>query len=407
MHILHFMNIPFEIDQFLSGGDRINHSGGWMVSLIRQMLIATNHRLTCVSFGKTNTFQVSKADRIHSVVIPEKKGLAACSELVSDMKPDVIHIHGTESAFGLLSARGVVQYPVLISLQGLLGPCSQWHNFFGDHYVREILRMHRWEELPTMRGLWKGYFDIKRKAKRETEIISKNKCFMGRTEWDRAYIRSINPSAYYHHGGEILRNEFWQDQWSINGIKRHSIIFTNAAHPRKGTLILLDAFMLLKPLYPDIQIGIAGDISKRSGYGRYLRERIRECGGGIIELGQLNASEMTKEMLSSHVFISPSYIDNSPNAVCEAQLMGMPVIASYTGGVPSLIEENRTGLFFPKGDAPMLAQKIRQVFEDDNLAVRLGQCAREIATERHDPGIIVKEILHAYEKTKEYGCIGK
>lgn len=132
MHILHFMNLPFEIDQFLSGGDNINHSGGWMVSLIRQMLSDTDHRFTCAAFGKTNQphVHVTKTDRIHSVILPEKKGLNACVELVSDVKPDVIHIHGTERMFGLLSARGLVQCPVVISLQGLLGPYSQWHIFW-------------------------------------------------------------------------------------------------------------------------------------------------------------------------------------------------------------------------------------------------------------------------------------
>lgn len=402
MHILHFMNLPFEIDQFLSGGDRITHSGGWMVSLVRQILSSTDHRLTCASFGKTDKLHVTKEGRIQSVVMPEKKGLSACAELVACVKPDVVHIHGTEGLFGLLSARGLVSCPVVISLQGLLGPCSQWHNFFGDHHVRDILHMHRWEEIPTMRGLWKGYFDVRRKAKREMEIISKNRFFMGRTDWDRAYIRSINPSAHYFYGGELLRKEFWQGQWDICGVRRHSIIFTNAGHPRKGTEILLDAFTLLKPMYPDIRIGIAGTISQRSGYGRYLRKRISECGGGVYELGQLNAAEMKKEMLASHVFISPSYIDNSPNAVCEAQLTGMPVVASYTGGVPSLVEDDRTGLLFPKGDVPMLAQKIQRIFEDDTLAVRLGQCARNVAAERHDPDTIVKDILYAYEKTMEY-----
>ena len=117
----------------------------------------------------------------------------------------------------------------------------------------------------------------------------------------------------------------------------------------------------------------------------------------LIELGALNAEEMVEELVKSHVFVSPSFIDNSPNAVCEAQLLGMPVISTYTGGVPSLIEEGRTGLFFPTGDAPMLAARIREVFEDDALAVRLGEQSHEVACVRHDPDTVVKQVLFAYE----------
>jgi glycosyltransferase involved in cell wall biosynthesis len=82
---------------------------------------------------------------------------------------------------------------------------------------------------------------------------------------------------------------------------------------------------------------------------------------------------------------------------CEAQLMGTPVISTYTGGVPSLIEEGRTGLFFPTGDAPMLAARIREVFEDDALAIRLGEQGREEARRRHEPNAIVQRVLEAYE----------
>ena len=153
-----------------------------------------------------------------------------------------------------------------------------------------------------------------------------------------------------------------------------------------------------KPHFPDIQVGIAGGISRRSGYGRYVRGRIAELGNAAIELGQLNAEEMVKELVNSHVFVSPSFIDNSPNAVCEAQLLGMPVISTYTGGVPSLIEDGRTGLFVPTGDAPMLAARLREVFEDDSLAVQLGSQAHEVAVRRHDPDAIVHEILTAYEQ---------
>jgi len=260
-----------------------------------------------------------------------------------------------------------------------------------------IVRMHRWLEIPTMRGHWMGFWRFRKMAKREREIIAGNRFFMGRTAWDRAYVHALNPSVQYFHGGELLREAFWHKRWSIEGARRHRIVFTNAGHPRKGTETLLGAVKLLKPHFPDIQVGIAGDISRRSGYGKYVRGRVAELGHAAIELGQLNAEEMVKELVDSHVFVSPSFIDNSPNAVCEAQLLGMPVISTYTGGVPSLVEDGRTGLFVPTGDAPMLAARLREVFEDDSLAVRLGSQAHGVAARRHDPGAIVHEILAAYE----------
>lgn len=405
MRILHFMNVPFSIDQLRSGGKEINTAGGWMTTLLEKMLKETDFKFACAAFGKTRRAKISHNDRIDCFVIPKGVGipiasqyrsLQKCRDLVAEWKPDLIHIHGTENAYGLLTAHGMVKCPTVISLQGLLGPCSEWYHYFGNSSLIDIMRMHRWLELPAMRGHWIGYWKILKAAKRERAIIAGNRFFIGRTAWDQAYIRAQNPSAHYFHGDEMIREAFWQKRWSLGEAQRHRIIFTNAGHPRKGTEILLDAVKLLRPRFPDIQVGIAGGISQRSGYGRYVRRRINEMGNAAIELGQLNAQRMAEELAKSHVFVSPSFIDNSPNAVCEAQLIGMPVISSYTGGVPSLVEEGLTGLFFPTGDAQMLASVLRNVFEDDELAKQLGSQAHKVAIKRHDPNVIVRDLLVVY-----------
>jgi glycosyltransferase involved in cell wall biosynthesis len=404
MRILHFMNIPLSIDEIRSEGKGINTSGGWMAALLGLMLKSTDHSFACVAFGRTKKVLESHDDRIDCFVVPGDiignsmdKTLYACRELVGQWKPDLIHIHGTEALYGLLTARGMVEVPSVISLQGLIGPYSEWYHFFGNSRFMDIVRMHRWRDIPAMRGPLGGFRSMQKMAKREREIITGNKFFMGRTGWDRAYVTALNPGARYHHGGELLREAFWQKRWNIAQARRHRIVFTNASHPRKGTETLLGAIKLLQPLFPDIQVAIAGDISRRSGYGKYLHKRISELGHAVIVLGPLSAEKMVEELANSHVFVSPSFIDNSPNAVCEAQLLGMPVISTYTGGVPSLIEDGRTGLFFPTGDAPMLAAKLRGLFEDDSLAVRLGRQAREVSMERHDPDTVVRGILAVYD----------
>lgn len=406
MRIMHFINSPLNIDQFKSSGKEIKSSGGWLTTLMGRMLTETNFKFACVAFGDVNKVESNSDDRITTYVVPggwEKigasmhKSLKMCLNLIDEWNPDLIHIHGTESSYGLLTARGIVNRPTVISLQGLLGPCSEWYHFFGNTKFTEVIKMHRWMEFPALRGLLIGYFKLKNMAEREREIIRGNRFFIGRTEWDRAYIETHNSNAYYFYGGEMLRDEFWNHRWDIHQAKRHRIIFTNAGHPRKGAELILEAIKYLKPQYPDIQVAIAGAISRRSGYGRYIRNRISELGNTAIELGQLNATEMAFELCRSHVFVSPSYIDNSPNAVCEAQLLGMPVISSYTGGIPSLITEGQNGLFFPTGDALMLSARLREVFEDDELALKLGDQARKIAIFRHDPNKVIRDVLNVYE----------
>lgn len=62
--------------------------------------------------------------------------------------------------------------------------------------------------------------------------------------------------------------------------------------------------------------------------------------------GQTSTEELIKQLKTCHFFVHPSYIDNSPNSVCEAMILGMPVLSSSVGGVPSLIENKETGFLF-------------------------------------------------------------
>ena len=98
------------------------------------------------------------------------------------------------------------------------------------------------------------------------------------------------------------------------------------------------------------------------------------------------------------VFTITSYIENSPNSLAEAMLSGLPCVASYVGGIPSMVDGGLTGLLYPVEEVPVLADRIRRIFLDDQLAMQLGENARRIALERHDPAAVVDQLLAAYNK---------
>ena len=58
---------------------------------------------------------------------------------------------------------------------------------------------------------------------------------------------------------------------------------------------------------------------------------------GIKCIGFKNEQELKNLISTSDLFIHPSYIDNSPNSICEAQILGLPVIACNVGGISSII----------------------------------------------------------------------
>ncbi|MEI8374855.1 MAG: glycosyltransferase family 4 protein [Planctomycetota bacterium] len=388
-------------------------TGSWVVALLQALATVPgmNIAVACAGRGLSNTeINVSENIRFYPIsqgrAIPifhfrkpdnDPRYLEACSQIAKKVAPDIIHIHGTERFYGLLGARKLVSAPCVISLQGILQEYSKHHLYFGAVSLGSLLRHP--DPLHLLRGSGPvcDYFHICRAAKREVEILKGNRYYMGRTLWDRAHLRAINTNARYFHVPELLRTGFYQKQWNLDSCRRHRVLFTNANTFSRGTEILIEAIAILKRQFLDVTLALAGGVEQLS-YGKHLREMITRLGlsNAVEFLGRLNQQQIVDQLCQSHVFAIASYLENSSNSLCEAQLVGLPCVASYVGGTPSLVEGGKTGLLFPSGDAAVLAEQIADVFNNDDLAGRLGNNARESALQRHSPDVVVRTLVNTY-----------
>jgi glycosyltransferase involved in cell wall biosynthesis len=352
------------------------------------------------------TFYATGQKRRAATFAGTRTELEKCAAMVRDFQPDLVHFHGSERFFGLLKAEGLVRVPAVVSLQGLLGPCSSFRNFFGGMSPLEILRSIRLAELPLRLGLAWQYGRMRQGARHEASILAAADGLLGRTDWDEAYGRQLNPRAPYCRVDEILRGSFRDTQWSLDACEPHTLIYTNAGHPMRGTPNLLAAAAIVRREFPAVRLRLAGLVSERSGYGRFLRRRIRDLGlADCVEFpGYLDGDALARTLARSHAFVISSYVENSPNSLAEAMTVGMPCVASFVGGIPSMVDHGRTGLLYPVDDVRMLAGHILRVFRDADMAVRVGAAAREAATARHDPDRVVAQLMAAYGKV--IGSVG-
>jgi glycosyltransferase involved in cell wall biosynthesis len=77
------------------------------------------------------------------------------------------------------------------------------------------------------------------------------------------------------------------------------------------------------------------------------------------------------------VLILPSHREGLPTVVLEGQAAGKPVIGASATGIVDLLVDNETGLLFPIGDAPALAEAIGRLVEDKLLARKLALAGQE------------------------------
>ena len=113
--------------------------------------------------------------------------------------------------------------------------------------------------------------------------------------------------------------------------------------------------------------------------------------------GPLGDEAMAEEFRKAHICVIPSAIENSPNSLGEAQIMGTPCVASFVGGVPDMITDNVTGLLYRFDDHVLLAYKIIELFNDDELARNISKNGILVASERHNKTTIVSRMLEIYQ----------
>ena len=328
-----------------------------------------------------------------------EEGIKAIAKIIKRVKPDLIHCHGTEEAqsLALLECQ---EFPSVISIQGNITVYD--YKFYSGIPKEHIYKTRTMSDILLNRGYvhQKKIFDVKKKNEQSILKVCKN--IIGRTQWDRRITRILSPDSDYYEVGEVLRNEFYEKTWTIPDNDRFTIFTTSCGNPYKGLEVAAYASTLLSDIGIDFEWRIAG-ISEGDPIVKLAKSFL---GNNFPEnrlkfLGKLTASQLTENMLDSNIYVMPSHIENSPNNLCEAMVLGMPCIATLSGGTNSLLTDNEDGILIQDGDPWVLAGAIIELKNNPDFATKLAEKARERAVKRHDKDHIVNQLLSCYKEITE------
>lgn len=321
--------------------------------------------------------------------------LQQCIDLVTICNTDMIHVHGSENLFGLIQNN--TDIPVAISLQGLIISIQNYS--MPGLLIYDKLRIRLTKSFLKGQGPIHSAIEIHTQADMEKRILSNCRYFMGRTEWDRTIAKLMNPEASYYHVGRILREPFYHSIWQESSLEAHSVFSTISGAVRKGLLVLLDSIGILKRRgYEDIKLRLAGTIKDQPNW-TLIKRRIanNQIKSNVQFLGPLSAEDLSIELASNSVFVHPSYIDNSPNSLAEAMIVGIPCVATAVGGIPSMLDDHKDGLLCTPGDPYSIAAAVNMIFSDENMAITYSNHAKERAFHRNDAKTIVNSLHEAYK----------
>lgn len=326
----------------------------------------------------------------------DKKLLPRMLAVVKDSKPDLIHIHGTEERFGMV-ADLINNIPIAFSIQGLIAPYCQ--KYFSGMQKSDVERYEGLSVKLRNVGLNNELKSFEYKGKREVGYLCKAQHVFGRTFWDKDITGLLNPNRNYYVVNEIMRAPFYVKEWNKTSFsKKIRLVSTISGGIYKGYETLLRAAKLLKEhAMFDFEWCVAG-YGKDNAWAKIGSKitKIDPNDCNVNLMGRIGAEDLAELLVSADIYCHVSHIENSPNSVCEAMLVGMPVIASFAGGTSSLLSNGEDGILVQDGDPYELAGAIVQMQSHFEKAKKYGESGRKKALIRHNPQRIADELLIAY-----------
>jgi glycosyltransferase involved in cell wall biosynthesis len=376
MNILWLAPIPFITD-------KSSHPAPWIITLAEE-LIKKKINLTIINYNDKILEPVKKINYnginiIYVKTLNSKLDLLSLyffrirtmrkflSKIIKNF--DLLHIHGTEHQYEVMAHKLEIQK--IISIQGIISECIkvlpkrvvnryiQW--FISSHYEKKYLPFYE--------------------------------NFSCRTHWDTKIIQQNVKEPKIFKIWELIRNDFFEDNY--NKIPEY-LLFVGGKNPIKGLNNLLIAYnSSLQKL--GFKIIILGNCTKTDLDKIIVRNKLTNINLDNIELkGMVSSKEMISAFKKSFCLIHPTFIDNSPNSICEAQLSGLPVIATNVGGVSSLIEDNITGILI--NTTPIeIENSVLKLLTNENLRENISKLSRESSRIRHNKETILTDTLNMYK----------
>ena len=296
----------------------------------------------------------------------------------------------------------------MVSIQGL---CSVYAGHYAEGVPESVQRGSTFRDVVRRDNIVKQREKFALRGLLEEKALQKARHIIGRTDWDLACVRRINPEAKYHFCNETLRQPFYQGTWRYESCRKHRIFASSCAYPVKGFHYLLEAFGQIVKTYPDATLAVPGKsfltVSRlrRTNYQKYLADLAEQYGveDKIEFLGSLSGEEMKQAFLDANVFVLPSTIENSPNSLGEAMLLGVPCVAADVGGVTTMMRHRLEGEVYPSTAPYMLAFYVENIFAQGEAAEAMGAAARAHAGVTHDPEKNLADLLEIYESLATEG----
>ena len=387
MKVLWITNVPLGPLKKKIGIDNLT-SGSWLDASYEAIkdkdieLTVVTHigRALSVSEGKHKFYGLPGSNNNN---INSKKNIATWEKIIKECKPEVVQLWGTEYKHGLLALRLLANVPSVVYMQGVMSQIARYSR--AGLTFNELLRAITIRDILRFGWITRMERNNYKQAIIEAEIIHKSGNVIVENQWCAAHCKAINYNVKVFFSNLIIKNEFFEKEWSPQKMQPFSIISNSPGNPIKGLHILLRAMHIVVKHFPNTTLKIPGTSSpfkqtlfskiKNNGYVKFIKNEIQKFKlvDKIQFLGRLSSAELADEMALSNVFVMPSSIENHSSTLIEALVVGIPCISSNVGGITDYLKHGVNGLLYRFEEHELLAIYIMKIFSDIDYAKALAE----------------------------------
>jgi glycosyltransferase involved in cell wall biosynthesis len=174
------------------------------------------------------------------------------------------------------------------------------------------------------------------------------------------------------------------------------ILFLSRIEPEKGIFQFLEAIPSLLAINKDFKFDIAGNGNAMEEVIQHvITKKYKE---NILFHGYVTGDKKIELFRNAGIYVFPSYHgEGCPISVLEAMASGLPIVYTDVGALKELLTNEENGILIPSKDSDALIKAVKQIYEDSNLRIKMGEINKKTAEKNFDLRIIFKNLEKIYE----------
>jgi colanic acid/amylovoran biosynthesis glycosyltransferase len=342
--------------------------------------------------------------------IPEDLGLRLRQGI------QLLPVHMRRSPGATLRSLNVLQHGALAAslrllfsvAPGLTQPYDIIHCQFGTQGFRgmwfRLVNSPQAKLITIFRGHDISQFVKERGETVYDDLFQTGDFFLANCEFFRQKVIQLgcDPEQILVHFSGLDVSKFTFQPRSLQPGQPVRLVTTGRLVEKKGIEYVIRAMAQLVERHPNLEYVIIGDGPLRAELEQLIRSLNLQ---NFIHLaGWKNEREIIEILDRSHIFVAPSVTakdgdqDAPINVLKEAMAMGLPVISTYHGGIPELVEENVSGLLVPERDVDALVEKLGYLIEHPDRWLEMGQAGRRCVETQFDLNQLNDRLVALYRQ---------